>query len=230
MTELQHAVDALMSSPLARQPLEAAEAAPHAGRRGFLEQIAAAEHAQSAALAEALKPLPELRAALAEAQAWLHDAAVALHHAECRSTYIQCGADARATSLRRQLGPLRDAAIESTRLLLLIERRAAETADDYKAVREPLRTGGTAHHTIHVDRGGAARLRQVSEALAELAAMERDRARSPAAIEARCTAIRAGIAAGPAPGPNAERTHPENILRSTPLAIVQRAVRKYLHR
>ena len=189
-------LETLLRSPIAQAAIAEAEAQRHAERRDALARLAVAEAARREAIAEAVEPIPALREAHQLARQRLRDAALALHRAECAQTNAEAAGDAGCAAIRSELVALGDAELEATRRGLLIEQAIARNADDFRAVREPDAWGGEVSRTIHVDRGGAHRLQQISGALAELDAMGRDPAFSPAAIARRCDELREAIETG----------------------------------
>ena len=222
---------ALAKTPLARQALEAAEAEQHAQRRAALARLAAAEAERREAIAEAAKPIPELREAHREARQRLHAAAMALRRAENAASDAECAADARVRHAALPLADLGGDAIEALRATLAVERRIALSLDSYRQVATPNPWGGETFSTVHVDAGGADRLRRIEDALRELDRLEHDAEVSPAMIARRCQALREEIEGGPPSRPPAgPRTHPRNLDRKSDTTIVREAVRRVLRR
>ena len=224
-------MEALLQTPIAQAALAEAEAAGHARRRDALERLAIAERERAQAVAAAGKRLPELREAHREARRRLRQAAAALHEAECHVTDLECAGDSRCAAVRRELGELGDGAIEALRATLAVEQRIAANVDSYRQTATPDPRGGLGYAVARVDNGGGGRLLQIAAAHAELDAMSRDAALSPAAITRRCDELRAELEGGPlARPPASSRTFPKNPGAKTDRAVVAEAIRRVFRR
>ena len=225
------ALAALMESPIARAALAEREAARHAERRDALARLAEAERSRAAAIAEATLTIAPLREAHRRARVQLHDAAQALRRAECHVTDLECAGDSRCAAIRRELGELGDGAIEALRATLAVEQRIAANLDSYRQTATPDPRGGLGYAVARVDNGGGGRLLQIAAAHAELDAMSRDAALSPAAITRRCDELRAELEGGPlARPPASSRTFPKNPGAKTDRAVVAEAIRRVFRR
>jgi len=224
-------LETLLRSPIAQAAIAEAEAEQHAQRRDALDRLAVAERERAQAIATAAKHLPELRTAHLEARQRLRDAAGALRQAEDHAADLECAADARCSAARRELADLGGGAIDALRATLAIERRVAASLDSYRQISTPDPWGGATIATVHIDAGGADRLRQIEDTLRELDRLERDAEASPAMIERLCQALREEIEGGPPSRPPAgPRTHPRNLDRKSDTTIVREAVRRVLRR
>ena len=209
----QRTIETLMASPLAREALAAAEAERHERRRALLVELADAERSRETALAAAAAPLPGLRQTLTDARMAASLAAARLADAERELTGAEAASDSRVGALRQALADLGGDAIEAARRALRVANHAARNADDFRAVTTPT-IAGLQHSTIHVDHGGAARLRRIGDALAELDELERDPEAAPASIEQVCAELSDEAGRGmPAPPAGAERVGPMGSLR-----------------
>ena len=230
-TTVEHAaLEALANSPLAQRALDELHAEQHAIRRAKLDALAAAEREMGDALAAAHLPLPGLRAALAEARQQWELAAAALRTADHAAVDTECAHGARVDKARQELSSLGDEQIETTRRNLLIERRIAANADEWRPISRVLMNGATEFDVQHLDNGGSGCVAMIDDMLAELDGLLRDPEASPAAIEQRCAEMIADVESGRIVVRVKERTTPENMAKAAPRAIVRRAVSKYLHR
>ena len=158
----------------------------------------------------------------------MRDAALELHRAECDANDTESASDARCAAARRELVDLGGAELEAARIAFAIEQRIAQAQDEYRTITEPHPTGGTVSRTIHIDRGGADRLRRIGEALRELDAMARDPELSPAAIARRCDELRAAVESGARIArPGDEITFEGNEARAPWAATIRRTIEKY---
>ena len=218
----------LAATPVWKAALEEADREQHDRRRAALEGLAIAERERAQAVAEAGKRLPELREAHAEARRRLRAAALALHSAECAASDAECAADARVRHAALPLADLGDNDIAALRAGLAIQQRIAQAADEYRTITEPHPLGGEVSRTIHIDRGGADKLRQIGEALRECDALARDPELSPAAISKRCDELRAAVESGARIArPGDEITFEGNEARAPWAATIRRTIEKY---
>ena len=219
---------ALARTPLAKRALEEADREQHDRRRAALARLTQAEAARREAIAEAVKPIPALREAHRLARQRLRDAALELHRAECDANDTESAGDARCAAVRGELSSLGGDAIDSLRATLAVEQRIAQAQDEYRVITEPRPMGGEVSRTIHVDRGGADRLRRIGEALRELDRLERDPELSPAAIVRRCDELRAAVESGARIArPGDEITFEGNEARAPWAATIRRTIEKY---